>query len=122
MIRVYVAGPYSASNVITVLDNIRNGMQLSKDVFLAGFAPFCPWLDYHFTLQLREGEKLTVEDYYQYSTSWLEASHAVLVLPNWEGSNGTKAEMARARELNIPIFYTLEALVEWRKNELSKAG
>ena len=111
MKRIYVAGPYSADNVISVLDNMRKGMSLSKDVFLAGFAPFCPWLDYHFTLMLKHGEKLTVEDYYNYSMAWLEASDAILVLPNWQSSKGTVMELERAKELSIPIFYTLDDLV-----------
>ena len=64
MRRVYVAGAYSASNVISVLDNIREGMRLSTQVLLLGYAPFCPWLDHHFQLMLREGEKLSVDDYY----------------------------------------------------------
>ena len=111
MKRVYVAGPYSANNVITVLDNIRKGINAAKDVFLAGFAPFCPWLDFHYTLMLKDGEKLTVDDYYEYSLSWLDASDAVLVLPNWESSKGTVMELKQAQELSIPIFYTLDDLV-----------
>lgn len=111
MKRVYVAGPYSADNVIKVLENIREGINMAKDVFLAGFAPFCPWLDFHYTLMLQPGEKLTVEHYYQYSLAWLEVSDAVLLLPNWEQSRGTLAEIDRARALGIPIYYTLESMV-----------
>jgi hypothetical protein len=110
MKRVYVAGAYSADNVVSVLDNMRRGMRVSTEVLLAGYAPFCPWLDYHFQLMLREGETLTVRDYYQYSLAWLEASDAVLVLPDSENSKGTQAEIARARELNIPVYYNLDDL------------
>ena len=67
MKRIYIAGPYSSDNVIGVLDNMRKGMRLSTEVFLAGYAPFCPFLDYHFQLNLRDGENLTLDDYYQYS-------------------------------------------------------
>ena len=110
MRRVYVAGPYSASNVISVLENIRAGIELSTRVLLLGYAPFCPWLDYHFTLMLREGEKLSVDDYYKYSMAWLEASDAVLLVPGWEKSIGTQKEIKRATELGIPIFYDLMEL------------
>jgi hypothetical protein len=110
MKRIYVAGSYSADNVTTVLDNMRNGMRASVEVLLAGFSPFCPWLDYHFQLMLRDGETLTVEDYYNYSMAWLEVSDAILVLPNHHQSKGTLAEIARAKELGIPIFYSLEEL------------
>jgi len=110
MKRVYIAGAYSADNVITVLDNMRRGMRKSTEVLLAGYSPFCPWLDYHFQLMLRENEILTVEDYYRYSMAWLEVSDVVLVLPNSDKSNGTQAEIKRAEELNIPICYSLEEL------------
>lgn len=111
MKRVYVAGAYSSDNVIGVLNNMRKGMRASVEVFLAGFAPFCPWLDYHFQLMLREGEKISVQQYYDYSMAWLEASDAVLVLPNSDYSKGTQTEISRAKELNIPIFYNLNDLV-----------
>lgn len=112
MKRVYIAGSYSADNVITVLDNMRLGMRKSTEVLLAGYAPFCPWLDYHFQLMLRDEEKLSVSNYYAYSMAWLEASDAVLVLPNSENSKGTQAELIRARELGIPIVESVVELVD----------
>lgn len=110
--RVYVAGAYSADNVITVLDNIREGMRLSVRVMLAGFAPFCPWLDFHFQLMLREGELLAVEDYYRYSLAWLEVSDAVVLVPGWQNSNGTRLEVERASIIGLPIFYDPDALLK----------
>ena len=108
MKRIYVAGAYSADNVITVLNNIRNGMRAGTELFLKGYSPFAPWLDFHFQLMLREGEALSVEDYYRYSIDWLEVSDAMYVLPNSENSKGTQKEIERAIELNIPIFYSLD--------------
>ena len=108
MKRIYVAGAYSSNNVIGVLDNIRIGLRASVEVFLAGYSPFVPWFDFLFQLMLRPGETLTVQDYYRYSMAWLEVAHAVLVVPGWENSKGTIAEINRAKELNIPIFYSME--------------
>lgn len=110
MKRVYVAGAYSADNVIQVLENMRVGMRVSTEVLLKGYAPFCPHLDYQFALMLREGEKLTVPHYYAYSMAWLEASDVILLLPNSENSKGTQVELARANELGIPIVDSIEAL------------
>ena len=109
--RVYIAGAYSADNVLSVLNNMRKGMRLGLEVLLAGFSPFVPWFDYHFQLFLREGEELTVEDYYNYSLKWLEVSDAILIVPGSENSNGTKKEIKRAKKLNIPIFYDLRELL-----------
>ena len=105
MKRVYIAGPYSANNVISVLDNMRRGIRAGTEALLSGYAPFVPWLDYQFQLMLRDSEKLDVERYYEYSMAWLEVSDAVLVLPGWENSKGTLAEIKRAEELGIPVVY-----------------
>ena len=112
MKRVYVAGSYSANNVLSVLDNMRCGMRMGVKVLLAGYSPFVPWLDYHFSLMLRDGERLTVEHYYNYSLAWLEKSDAILLLPNSENSKGTQVELKKARELNIPIYDSLESLCQ----------
>lgn len=108
MKRIYIAGSYNAGNVIDVLDNMRRGMKAAKDVLLAGYSPWVPWFDYHFQLMLDEGEILTIEDYYQYSMAWLEVSDAVLVVKLSENSVGTQAEIERARELGIPVFFSFE--------------
>jgi len=116
MKRIYIAGAYSADNVIAVLDNIREGMRLATEALLAGFSPFCPWFDFHFQLMLRGNETLIVEDYYQYSAAWLEVSDAILI-GQWLGcekSKGTKTEIGQAKKLNIPVFYSMNELKEWK--------
>jgi hypothetical protein len=105
--RVYVAGKYSDSNIIGCLNNIHEGIKMSVEVLKLGHACFCPWLDYQFQFFCKD---LVVEHYYRYSMAWLEVSECVLVLPNYETSKGTLAEIKRAKELNIPIYYKLEDL------------
>lgn len=112
--RVYVAGAYNADNVISVLGNMRRGMDLSYKVLKEGFSPFCPWLDYHFSLI---GE-VSINEYYKFSMDWLRVSDAVLVVPEGvENSKGTQAELEEAKRLGIPIFFDLESLMEYNNNE-----
>jgi hypothetical protein len=120
MIRCYVAGAYSGSNVLDVLNNIRNGLRWSTKVVLDGMAPFVPWFDFHFQLMLRENENLTVQDYYNYSMEWLKVSDVVFVTPGWENSNGTKKEIAVATSLDIPVIYDYNELLSWKKNNETK--
>lgn len=112
MKRVYVAGAYNAPNIIEALDNMRRGMRMSVRVLMAGYAPFCPWTDYHYRLMQREGEEVTRQMYHDQAIAWLEVSDAVMVMPNSETSTGTQAEIARAKELGIPVFYSLEELIK----------
>ena len=99
--RVYVAGNYSADNILEVLDNIKRGTQICVNLLKAGYIPFCPWLDFHF----HWFGDLTIEDYYRYGMGWLEVSDCVYVLKNSKNSKGTQAEIKRAKELNIDILY-----------------
>ena len=114
MLRVYIAGPYSADNVLDVFENMRKGIKLSTRVFEYGFAPFCPWLDYHYSLA--SNMPFTVDDYYQYSMAWLEVSDAVLLVDGWRESRGAMAEVDRAYKLGIPVFGHFAGLLEWSVN------
>lgn len=118
--RVYVAGAYSGPDVLTILANIRRGLRAGYLVNKAGFAAFVPWTDWllHMAEWGPEEEALTLGDYYQMSMAWLEASEAVLVVPEGaEQSKGTQAELKRARELDLPIFQrdTVEESIERMK-------
>jgi len=111
MKRVYVAGAYSADNVIDVQANMRRGLRLSVLVLEANMAPFAPWLD--FVLGLLS--PVSLNQYYDYSMAWLEAADAVLVVPeNAEQSKGTQAEISRALEIGIPVFWNVSELKQWR--------
>jgi hypothetical protein len=111
MKRVYVAGAYSASNVLQVFENMRKGIQLTIQVWQAGYAPFCPWLDYQFNISRHNEDKPNVQNFYDYSMAWLEVSNAVLVVPDSEASVGTQKEIERAKELGIPVFHTMADLM-----------
>jgi hypothetical protein len=110
-VRVYVAGSYSADNIIGVLNNIHRGTKMCAALLKKGYAPFCPWLDYQFQFY---DISLTVDDYRDYSMMWLEVSDVVLVLENSEKSKGTQAEIKRAEQLRIPIVHSVKELdINW---------
>jgi len=102
--RVYVAGAYDAPNVCRVLGNMRRGNAVAVELLQAGYAPFSPWLDFQFGLQ----EDIPRDDYLEYSLAWLEASQAVVCVPEGiKESAGSQAEIARARALGIPVYDSL---------------
>lgn len=111
-LRVYVAGPYSADNVLGVLQNIGRGERVCAELFHNGLAPFCPWHDKTYAMDaLCQGENVAA--FRDHSMAWLEAAQAVFVLPGWEQSEGTKAEMLRAKEIGIPVFLDMLRLWKW---------
>lgn len=111
-LRVYVAGPYSADNVLGVLQNIGRGERACAELFHEGLAPFCPWHDKTYAMDaLCQGDG--VEAFREHSMAWLEVAQAVFVLPGWEQSEGTKAEMLRAENIGIPVFFDKLAVLGW---------
>jgi hypothetical protein len=123
--RVYVAGSITPRGNhshpgIEFMSNIRKGIRASVDVIQKGYAVFCPFLDYQYLLVLEDDETLEPSHFYESSMAYLEVSDAVLVLPGWENSSGTKAEIERARLLKIPIFFNLQAMDNYFRD--SKMG
>ena len=118
--RVYVAGPYSADNVIDVLKNIGRGQDVCAHLFSLGFSPFCPWHDKDFVITgYRNG--FTLEQFYQYSLDWLSVSDCIVLIGKWWSSKGTMAEIEYAKEHCIPIYDGVKNLLEnkemkWPKN------
>lgn len=112
MKRVYVAGPYSANNVIDVLKNIGRGEAACARLFSLGFAPFCPWHDKSYAIDSFDAD-LSVQQFYDFSMAWLEVADALFLIEGWQGSKGTLAEVARANEIGMPVFESETELLKW---------
>lgn len=107
---VYVAGKYNDKNIIDILDNMRRGIALAKMLALSGFAPYCPFLDYQYNLV--SGGPLTLEQYRAIGMAFVDKADCMLVVKErWAQSSGTIAEIERASELGIPIYYSIVQLL-----------
>lgn len=119
--RVYVAGLYSRNpdgteaGIVQALANMRRGQMAALLVWRAGFAPFCPWLDYQYSLL--DDQPITKEMYQANSMRWLEVSDAVLVISGEGIGSGVDAEIARAEALGIPVYRSLEELITASKHK-----
>ncbi|MBC8439293.1 MAG: hypothetical protein H8D87_06380 [Deltaproteobacteria bacterium] len=120
-LRVYIAGMYSADNVLDVLRNIGRGQKVAARLFEQGFAPFSPWWDRSFVLDNPEGQ-YTKQMFYAASLAWLEVSDAVLVISGAGDGGGVDAEIKRAWELGLSVFNSVTGLQLWRdvQKELTK--
>ena len=58
MKRIYVAGRYSADNVLDVLRNIGRGEKMCAKLFKMGYAPYCPWHDKTYVMENQDTEIL----------------------------------------------------------------
>ena len=114
--RIYLAGLISMNekgeraNALEFLENIRLGQKASLDLIKMGYAVFDPFQDYQYALL--EDAQLTASQYKANSMAWLEVSDAVVVISGMGLGGGVDAEIARAKELGIPV-YGFEFMEKW---------
>lgn len=104
---VYTAGAFRGTSHWDQEQNIRRAEQVSLDVWRAGF----PCLSPHCNTRYFQGAAPD-EVWLQGDLLMLERCDAVLLVPGWETSSGTLAEVAHAEKLGIPIFNSLAELTE----------
>ena len=108
MKRIYIAGRLN-DLAPQYIQNVHNMIKIADEIRRMGFAVFVPCLG--LLMGIVSGN-YKYEDYAENSISWLEVSDALFVLPDSENSQGTQQEIARAKELGLPIFMDKESL--WR--------
>lgn len=114
---IYVAGPYRAATREAIASNIEAARLVGISAAELGWFPVIPHANTaHMELDLPD----LGDDFWLRGTmEMMERCDAVMLVPGWENSAGTKGEMARADALRIPIFRTLETLpsarafIEW---------
>jgi len=106
--RVYVAGKLN-DDAVGYLHNVHLMMETAEAARLAGFSVFIPAID--LLCGIKHGYS-TYQEYFDNGQPWLMASDAVLLVPGWETSKGTAAEIATAEEYGIPVFKELSELIE----------
>jgi hypothetical protein len=96
---IYVAGPYRAGTERGVLNNIRNAEAVAIEVWRAGFVALTP----HLNTRLFGG--ICSDDVWlNGALELMQRCDGVILVPGWEKSSGTIAEIEKAKNLNIPVF------------------
>jgi len=101
---VYVSGPYTPFENVTVDQNIKIAQKYAHALRLKGFAVVCPHSnggDSEFI-----PDELTWQNFIEEDYSIILSCHAMFMLPNWEKSKGAGIENEWAKKLGIPIFYS----------------
>ena len=107
-LRVYIAGPYTASTPTGVDRNILVAREAMAALLRRGHTPFCP---HAMTARFeRDFADIGEEEYLRIDLEWLDLCDAILLLPGWETSNGTLGEIERAQMLGLKICYGLDEL------------
>lgn len=113
MERIYIAGKLN-DTAVNYIKNVHQMLRWSNEIKKLGYAVYVPATDFLLGMQIGNYE---YEDYFQNSGAFLEVCDGVFVCPNSENSKGTIREIEKAKELNIPIYYTFSELLKRIKNE-----
>lgn len=101
---VYVAGPYRAESSVERLENVRRAWAYARSLWTRGVAAVCP----HANTYEMDGPDLDVEVLLAGDFEILRRCDVVHVLPGWEGSEGTRLEIAVARAAGVPVVFVSE--------------
>jgi len=96
----YIAGPYATNSIYGVVQNIRRAELVALSLWKIGYAVICP----HKNSSLLDGE-CPRQTWIDGDLEILQRCDLLVVLPNWEESEGTRDEISQACMFDIPIFY-----------------
>lgn len=111
--RVYIAGALSSkentnrnpSKVVTdYIRNLSNMCQKASKLRKQGYYPYVPGMDFLMGIVAGDWEE---NDYRGIGMAFLEVCDAVLVISE---SWGVQKEIKRAKELGIPVYYSIVEL------------
>lgn len=108
---VYVAGPLFGPDDWAIRRNIHRAASLGFAVAQLGCYPVIP----HTNTGSVFCGTLTHEFWYAGTLELLRRCDAVILVPGWEDSKGTVAEVEEAKRLGIPVFERVEDLKAWLK-------
>lgn len=105
MTRIYVAGPMLTSGNPYV--NVRDGLRVGTTLMKRGYYPFIP----HLTAvwEIAASEDFAYEDWLRLDFESVGMADALLRLPG--DSRGADREVAEAKRLGIPVYYSIETLM-----------
>jgi len=102
---VFISGPFRADSAWGVEQNIRRAEELSLEVWRKGFACICPHTNTRFFDGAADDNIWLAGD-----IEIMRRCDAVLLVPGWENSSGSVAEVKIARYFGIPVFESIDDL------------
>lgn len=97
---VYTAGPYRAATPAGVQENIARAAQYAGAILRKGHTPLCP----HTMTTGYDYPDVPPSVYLTTDLDLLRRCHAIYLLPGWQNSVGTRAELREAQALGLLVF------------------
>ena len=104
---VYIAGPFRGLNHWEIWQNINRAAELALGVWKLGAVAICPHLN-TFCFQGAVPDEVWLDG----DLEILSRCDAVLMTPDWKRSAGATAEHEHALQLGMPVYHSLQELVQ----------
>jgi len=109
---VYIAGPFRGESAWAIEQNIRRAEELALGAWRLGAAVLCPHTNTRFFQGAAPDEVWLSGD-----LEMLRRCDAVLLTDDWPKSHGAQAEKAEAHRVGLPVFFGLDSLADWLKEQ-----
>ena len=115
---VYCAGPltprgtFSTNPAIDYLYSVRSMVNVAVELLRAGYAPFCPAIDFLFFMVGGPEERITEPQIKRFSKDWLYQCDCVVLCHGWGKSPGTLEEIKLAEKIGIPVFKSVKEFLD----------
>lgn len=106
---IYVAGALIADDHYKIRLNIDRAAAVGFEVSKLGAYPAIP----HTNTGAWFIGTHTSELWYELTLEFMRRCDAVILVPGWENSKGTRGEKEEAERLNIPVFDSIAGLAAW---------
>lgn len=107
---VYAAGPFRTLDPKQRAAHVLTAQAAAVDLARLGYACYCPHANLgHAFGAIDEGTAARI------NTTFLRLCDALLLLPGWGESVGTRAELTEAKALGLPVFESLHEVRAWRR-------
>jgi hypothetical protein len=101
---IYLAGPIRPKGIQTLEGNIAAAKDAALTLWQMGYVVICPHANSDLPVT-KSQECVEVKAWLQGDLDLLARCDAMVVLPGWETSDGTRGEIKFAKERSIPITY-----------------
>jgi len=114
---VYVSGAYRSKTEHGVHDNIELARDCAETVWRAGAMAFCPQMNSAYMGGVVPDEVFLAGDF-----EMLSRCDAVYCVCGWRESKGSVEEFELARSLGLPVFESVNELIEWIDEKEDREG
>jgi nucleoside 2-deoxyribosyltransferase len=101
---IYLAGSIRPHGNQTLEGNVATAKQLALDLWKKGYTVFCPHANSDLPISLADKE-VEAQRWLNGDLEILSKCDALVVMSEWNLSQGTIGEMVHAKKLGIPIYF-----------------